>query len=137
MSPTTHRRRVPVVAFFCGGTTRKVLCVGSLAFKFARSAHGARCNRYEADLYRRSSPERQALLCPALYCFLLGAILVMRLAEHMTVAEYRHHVRDAGLMRWAWDYRGAGDDESPFEPKVTDWGWLDGRPVAVDYANLE
>jgi hypothetical protein len=22
-------------------------------------------------------------------------------------------------------------------PKVADWGWLDGRPVAVDYANLD
>jgi hypothetical protein len=54
--PDTRRRREPepVMAFFGGGTTRAVLCVGLLAFKFARSSHGARCNRYEAYLYRRS-----------------------------------------------------------------------------------
>lgn len=54
----------------------------------------------------------------------------------MTEAEYRKYVRDAGLML-VWDYRGPGDDESPFERKANDWGWLDGRPVAVDYANLD
>jgi hypothetical protein len=53
----------------------------------------------------------------------------------MTEAEYREHVREAGLMSNAWDCRGPGD-EHPFEPKADGWGWLDGRPVAVDYANL-
>jgi hypothetical protein len=24
-----------------------------------------------------------------------------------------------------------------FEPKANDWGWLDGKPVAMDYANLD
>jgi hypothetical protein len=70
------------------------------------------------------------LLCPPVFCLPLDAT---RLA--MTDTEYREHVRDAGLML-AWDYRGPGDD-SPLEPKANDWGWLDGRPVAVDYANLE
>ena len=54
----------------------------------------------------------------------------------MTEAEYRKYVLDAGLML-VWDYRGPGDDESPFERKANDLGWLDGRPVAVDYANLD
>jgi hypothetical protein len=123
------------VEFFGGGTTRAVLSVRLLAFKFARSAHGARCNRYEADLYRRSDQDRRVLLCPPLFCLPLGVVLVMRRALPMTDTEYREHVRDAGLML-AWDYRGPGDD-SPLEPKANDWGWLDGRPVAVDYANLE
>jgi hypothetical protein len=26
------------------------------------------------------------------------------------------------------------DDECPFEPKASDWGWLDGRLVALDYS---
>jgi hypothetical protein len=118
------------------GTTRAVLCIGRLAFKFARSRHGARCNRYEADLYRRSDQDRRALLCPPLCCLPFGAVLVMRRAGPMTDAEYRKHVHDADLML-AWDYRGPGDDGSPFEPKANAWGWLGGRPVAVDYANFD
>ena len=56
----------------------------------------------------------------------------------MTKAEYRHYIgeRYAVLMFRAWDYRGPGDDLTPFEPKANDWGWLDDQPVAVDYANL-
>ena len=51
-------------------TSRTVVCVGPLAFKFARSNLGARCNRFEADLYRRSNQGfYQTLLCPPLYCF--------------------------------------------------------------------
>jgi hypothetical protein len=54
----------------------------------------------------------------------------------MTQGEYVEHVSNTGLML-AWDYRGPGDDGHPFEPKPLDWGWLNGRPVALDYANLE
>jgi hypothetical protein len=54
----------------------------------------------------------------------------------MTEAEYREHVRDAGLMLTG-DYHGPGDDDHPFEPKASAWGWFNGRPVAVDYANLD
>jgi hypothetical protein len=54
----------------------------------------------------------------------------------MTEVEYRKYVRDAGLMM-VWDYHGSDDDASPIEPKRSDWGWLEGRPVAVDYANLK
>jgi len=125
---------VPLMEF-CKGTSRAVLCVGSLAFNFAGSRHGARCNRFESDLYRRSDQRRRALLCPPLLCLPLGAVLVMRRANPMTYDEHRKYVRDAGLMDRAWDYRGPGDDGSPFERKANDWGWLDGKPVAVDYAN--
>ena len=118
------------------GTTRAVLCVGPLAIKFALSADGARGNRYEADLYRRSDQDRRQLLCPPLYCFPLGAVLVMRRAKPMTKADYRLHVHDAGVMH-RWGYRGSGDDGSPFKPKADAWGWLDGRPVAIDYAYLD
>ena len=27
-----------------------------------------------------------------------------------------------------------GEDECPFEDKVSDWGWYDGRRVALDYS---
>jgi hypothetical protein len=118
----------------CHGTTRAVVCIGKLAFKLARSRRGAQCNRFEADLYKRSSQERRALLCPPpLWCSTYGSILVMRRAQSITESEF---VAWGGLRRAvrAWDYRGARDDEYPFEPKASDWGWLDGEPVAVDYS---
>jgi hypothetical protein len=58
--------------------------------------------------------------------------------DYPTEAECREHVWDAGLMRtWLWECTHSGDDGLPFEPKANDWGWLDGKPVAVDYANLD
>ena len=32
-----------------------------------------------------------------------------------------------------WDYAGPEDDGHPFEWKPSDWGYLDGRVVAIDY----
>ena len=32
-----------------------------------------------------------------------------------------------------WDYVPP-DEGVPFEHKACDWGWLDGRPVALDYS---
>ena len=54
----------------------------------------------------------------------------------MTEAEHRQHILAADLLE-AWDYGGACDEGVPFERKQRDWGWLDGRAVAVDYANLD
>jgi hypothetical protein len=119
---------------FIKGTTRAVLCIGGLAIKFARSADGARGNRFEADLYRRSDPERRKLLCTPLWCSPNGAVFMMRRARPMTEGDFRQHVIGAGLY-WAWDHRGPDDDDIPFEPQAEDWGWLDDRPVAVDYAH--
>jgi hypothetical protein len=117
----------------CFGTTRSVVCIGKLAFKLARSRRGARRNRFEADLYKRSSQDRRALLCTPLWCSTYGSILVMRRAQPLTESEFAAW---GGLRRAvrAWDYRGARDEEYPFKPKASDWGWLDGKPVAVDYS---
>ena len=60
----------------------------------------------------------------------------MRRAHSMTCDEYIGQVRDAGLML-LWDYLGPGDVVAPFEDKPNAWGWLDGRPVAVDYADVD
>jgi hypothetical protein len=119
------------------GTTRTVLCIGTLAFKLARCARG-RGNRYERDLYARSGSDRRALLCPSLWCSPLGVVQIMRRARPMTADEHRKLVLDkyTDLGR-AWDYRGPGGDEAPFEPKAREWGWLAGKVVAVDYANFD
>ena len=121
---------------FATGTTRAVLCVGSLALKFSRSQAGARGNRFESDLYRRSGKGRRALLCPVLWCSPHGAVLVMRRATPMSEADYRRYVHDVGLL-YAWGYSDSRDDVNPFEPKASSWGWHNGRAVAIDYANVD
>jgi hypothetical protein len=114
------------------GTTRTVLSVGPLAFKFGRGEYGARCNRYEAELYARSRSKRhrQSMLCPVLWCSRSGQLLIARRAATPVtpsqLAERKAHAWDE------WNYEGHGDDECPFEyGKPTDWGCLDGRLSAV------
>jgi len=46
-------------------------------------------------------------------------------------------IEDLKMRAWSeWDYLGsnANDDECPFEWKPSDWGDVNGRLVAVDYA---
>jgi hypothetical protein len=109
---------------------RPVIVIGPLALKFARNKGGRACNRYEADLYRHTTPHRRAMLCPVLWVSPGGVLLVMRaavpLSERMGVEEYI----DAAV---EWDVR-RGEDGCPFEPKASDWGWFKGRRVALDYS---
>ena len=115
------------------GVSRKpVIIIGPWAFKFARGERGRRCNRFEVDLYRRVDAHRQAKLCPVLWCARSGTVLITRAVVPLTQAE-----RDDLEERDAfpdWDYRGLGDEPEPFEYKASDWGWLDGELVALDYA---
>jgi len=52
-------------------------------------------------------------------------------------AGHPDQIEDLKMRAWSeWDYLGsnANDDECPFEWKPSDWGDLNGRLVAVDYA---
>lgn len=107
------------------GTTRSpVIVIGRWALKFACNELGRRCNQYEADLYRSSSEQRRKLLCPVIWVSDDGELLIMAaatpLTEALTLDQY------LALGRW-WD-------NCPFEPKAEDWGWYDGRRVALDYS---
>ena len=55
---------VPDLNMIYRGSTRTVVTFGLLAFEFGRGKNGMRCNRHEADLYRRSSARRRSMLCP-------------------------------------------------------------------------
>jgi hypothetical protein len=90
-----------------------------------------RCNRFEADLFHGTSERRREMLCPILWCSPCGVLMVSRAAKPISEAEAKH-LRDT-LGFPDWDYTGPGD-ESPFEPKASDWGRLDGRLVALDYS---
>lgn len=107
-----------------------VVVLGRFAFKFARDARGRASNLYEAKLYRSANATRRALLCPVLWVSRNGFLQIMRaakpLAEMMSYEEYVDVVD-------VWDYI-PGEDSCPFEPKASDWGWLEGRMVALDYS---
>jgi hypothetical protein len=107
-----------------------VIVIGQFAFKFARNRRGRASNIYEAKLYHRVNSARRGLLCPVLWVSRNGAVQIMRAAEPlsdmMSLDEYRKVVE-------AWDYR-PGEDSCPFEPKACDWGWFEGRRVALDYS---
>ena len=113
-----------------GSTRSPVIVLGPLAFKFARNEKGRASNLYEAKLYRTVNETRRALLCPPLWVSPSGALLVMRAAkpftEMMSEQEYWEVIN-------AWEY-GPGEDSCPFEPKASDWGWFNGRKVALDYS---
>ena len=114
------------------GSTRTVVTLGPLAFKFGRGKNGMRCNRHEADLYRRSSARRRSMLCPVLWCSRPAFVSIMRRA---TTPVTKGALDERKGVAWLeWDYAGPSDDGLPFEWKPSDWGYLDGRVVAVDYA---
>jgi hypothetical protein len=113
-----------------GTLRRPVIVVGPIALKTARNECGRACNRYEAQLYRNTTPHRRALLCPVLWASPRGFLLVMRaavpLSDMMSPEEYHDAVK-------RWDYM-PGEDGCPFEPKASDWGWYNGCRVALDYS---
>jgi hypothetical protein len=107
-----------------------VIVIGRFAIKSARNRRGRASNLYEANLYRNVNATRRALLCPVLWVSRNGAVQIMRAAEPLTDMmspdEYSEMVD-------AWDYM-PGEDGCPFEPKACDWGWLEGRRVALAYS---
>jgi hypothetical protein len=130
---TDHHRWFPL-RLSREGTTRVVLVVGPLAVKFARGERGRRCNRFEARVYKCVDVRRRAMLCPVLWCTSRGRVLLMRATCPITEAEAAEF-RARGFPDW--DYMGPNDEECPFEPKASDWGWLNGRLVALDYSTPE
>lgn len=107
-----------------------VIVIGPLAFKFARDERGRASNLYEADLYRSVNATRRAILCPVLWVSRKGAVQIMRAAEPLTDMMSQEEYLDVAE---AWDYM-PGEDGCPFEPKPSDWGWFEGRQVALDYS---
>jgi hypothetical protein len=128
------------------GTTRTVIVVGGFAVKLATDKRGRRCNRFEADLYERSDARRRAMLCPVLVCTPAGTALLMPAARPLTEEERNHRRRwsETDRSRCAWWKLTASPigitcrrtmKTEPFEYKQTDWGWLNGRLVALDYSS--
>ena len=104
------------------GATRIVLLVGGYAVKLPRLntwrtfLNGLLANMQEREFSLTGWPE----LCPVLFSFPGGWLVVMRRARPLTYCEFE-----------AVDMRGFGG--IPVEGKRDSFGWLDGRIVAVDY----
>jgi hypothetical protein len=114
------------------GTTRAVLVIGDLALKFARHELGARCNLSEANVFATATEGRRAMLCPVVWCSPNGAVLAMRAARPCTQGEIQQLIDTDGFPNW--DHVGLDDYDCPFERKPSDWGYRDGRLVALDYS---
>ena len=99
-----------------------VIVVGRFALKFARNARGHARNLYEAKLSRDENATRRALLCPVLWVSRSGSVQVLRAAKPLTdMMSLDEHLSATE----AWDYM-PGENSCPFEPKASDWGWLEG-----------
>jgi hypothetical protein len=113
------------------GSTRLVLLIGHLALKIARNESGLDCNRREAATWRQVSDERRLQLCPVLATRSEDAVIVMPRLKMLTQREHESWCAAGGYFDLALM---PGEFEIGFEPGVRNWGWLNGRPVAVDYA---
>jgi hypothetical protein len=103
------------------GTRRLTLCIGTWAVKLARNSNGRRCNRFEADLWGRTTPARRNLLCPMLARLPFGLAVIMQRAQPLSEDEAERLRNTRGFPDW--DYVPP-DDECPFEFKASDWGRL-------------
>src|SRR5262249_2798600 len=115
------------------GCTRTVIVVRRFALKLAFDKRGRRCNRFEANLFRCVDALRRAMLCPVLWCDPTGTALLMPTARPLTEPERDQLWKTDGFPDW--DYMSGGDQGEPFKWKPSDWGWLNGQLVALDYSS--
>ena len=113
------------------GTTRFALCFGRYSVKFARGSRGRAANRAENVEWERATPERREMLCPMLWASPFGLFNLMQRAVPLTRTQQLALLERDGFPDW--DYMPGGPS-SPFEYKESDWGYVDGRLVALDYA---
>lgn len=120
------------------GVTRIVLLVGPWALKFPRFGYGYAmglrgllCNLQERAIWTLGWPQ----LCPVLWAFPGGWLLVMRRARPLTEDEWQ--ALDFEAFRWhrKTEIKGERMVEGcvPVENKHDSFGIVDGRVVAVDY----
>jgi len=119
-----------IFALHTAGTTRITVCIGPYALKLPRSLRGLAANYGERIEWNRATPERRAIMCPLLWSAPYGLFNIMRRAEPLT-REEQLVLLDAHAFP-DWDYMPGGPSE-PFEYKESDWGYVDGRLVALDY----
>jgi hypothetical protein len=118
------------VKLHTAGTTRLTICLGRYALKLPRGLLGCVANYGERVEWKRATPERRKMLCPLLWAAPFGLVNVMRRAIKLTWDEQQALLDNDGFPDW--DYMPPGPSE-PFEYKESDWGYLNGQLVALDY----
>jgi hypothetical protein len=101
------------------------------AFKVAKGERGYAANRSEYRAWVTASPKRRELLCPSIKLIRDGQILVAKRVQVFEPGQMSLELYIQLGMAWKNE---APHDDAPFEPGDRNWGWLDGRPVAIDYA---
>jgi hypothetical protein len=112
------------------GTTRVTLCIGRYAIKVPKSRRGCLANCGELIEWKRATPERREIMCPLLWSAPFGLINIMQRAIPLPRQEQQRLLDTDGFPDW--DYMPGGPS-CPFEYKESDWGYVDGRLVALDY----
>ncbi len=117
---------------FHSGATRAVAVIDRLAVKVALDERGLRCNRFEQHVWRlfEQHKTRGQHLCPVLWSDPRGRFLAMPAAGPLDGKQVRTMKRRAPLW-WRYEFDGRS---VPWERKEEDWGVLEGRIVALDYA---
>ena len=109
------------------GATRIVLLVGPYAIKIPSILEwrlfllGLLANMQERAFSKLGWPE----LCPIIGSVPGGWLVIMRRAREMTPDEF-------DLFR---QFCEESEHDIPTEYKSTSFGWLDGKPVVIDYGN--
>src|SRR6266700_3920753 len=116
------------IAWHATGTTRSTFCIGRYAFKLPKNLRGCAANYGERLEWKRAKPERRVIMCPLLWSAPFGLVNIMRRAIPRAWEEQQSLLDTDGFPDW--DYKPGGPS-SPFEHKKSDWGYLDGRLVAL------
>lgn len=114
------------------GASRTVLLTKRFAIKFPRLystqtfLRGLLMNLRECYISKLLDEEDEQFVCPVLFCFPGGLFLVMRRASPIDLEALNSFLRTAPL-------RSIGIINA--EPKVSSWGLIDGKIVAIDYGD--
>ena len=112
------------------GSQRRTIVVGRFAIKLPRPRRffdGLRANREEARIWREGWQRRFPELCPVVACLPFGIALVMPAVRMMTRDEFDRFIASES-------HPDHYPDPELYEDKFGDWGYLEGRPVVIDYA---
>jgi len=112
------------------GSQRFAIVCGSIAVKvprLRRLREGMRANRMEARIWREGWQQKYPELCPIFASLPFGLALFMPAVRIMSPAELQAFRDSVG-------FPDHDPDPELYESKGGEWGYLQGRPVVVDYA---
>ena len=112
------------------GSQRFAVVFGPFAVKIPRLRRvreGMRANRMEARIWREGWQRKYPELCPILAALPFGIALFMPAVRIMSPDELQ-------AFRESLAFPDHNPDPELYESKGGEWGYLEGRPVVVDYA---